>query len=480
MNQILRTRDARAEGLNNLSEPGVEEIFRKVQATRVDRVKMMIEEAHTQQTISSYENPLLSTIALRVFPPVLGDELLLDTLSGPIVDAVKLDYLPLPARAIGTSIPFTDALPAKPVAKSTSWAVTGAYAGGMAALIWLAGKTLRFPLAETGGWGTQGLINRPWAGSEGGKYVLKLLVSFFSHPLIGEDPSHKVHAIYFLAALASPVLTYTIDGYRRGNQRGLLSLPLIFLGLMQIKGIARIAPLHAILTALQPSMIPYARGVPMEVAKAVLPALTLGYAIPTALMLASTPNTESWQDWTALWQFCPVFVPALTSLISTGLRWWKRRSEPKPTEKKSEIPAYPDHKPAEDMPVLRSAYAGVFAVQAATHMAVLAYSWSHPTISICNMFFGVPNPLSPRWDLPNTAAKVNAFLKYDMLISCTAGVAGNLYSVWDLRRLGYVQTCDAIKAAVGVIVGQVVVGPGATWMGLSHWRERVLAETGRL
>lgn len=477
VNQLLRVRDSRPGGLDGLTEPEVERILQKVQETRHDRVKFLVDDSHKLEAISAYEIPIVSTFFLRVLTPVIGEAAILDNISKNFVGAVQIERLPTPARSVGTSIPWSDGLPAKPVGKRTSWLVSGAYAAGVGSLLWLAGKALRIPLEELTSWGGLGRIDRPWVGSEGSKLLMSKLVSFFSYPLVGRDPSHRVQLIYFMAELAAPILMYTVDGYRRANQRNLLALPSAFLGIMQIKAIARVAPVHAILSALHSSgMEPSGNSVPTEVAKALLPALTLGYAIPTALMLAPTANTKIWQDWTALWQFSPVFVPALTSLISAGIRWWNRRRGPKHREQEKDEGS---HSSSEGLSVLKSAYASVFTVQAAAHIAILAYSRFHPSISISDMFFGVPNPFSPRWNLPDTAAKANVFLKYDMLISCTASVASNLYSIWDLRRKGYVSTRDAMRAAVGVAMGVVAVGPGATWMGLSYWREGVIVDVGR-
>ncbi|KAK7413086.1 hypothetical protein QQX98_008034 [Neonectria punicea] len=65
-------------------------------------------------------------------------------------------------------------------------------------------------------------------------------------------------------------------------------------------------------------------------------------------------------------------------------------------------------------------------------------------------------------------------------IGVVGTAASNLYSVWDLRRLGYIRSSQAVKAAVSVVVGEALVGSGATWAGLWYWREDKIAHITRL
>ncbi|KAK6088712.1 FAD binding domain-containing protein [Seiridium cupressi] len=473
VNAIVRMRDTRSNGLASLNDEEVEMIFQQTQTARHEREKYLIAEAHKLQALSAYENHAMSTLLWKVIGPNAGDEYLLSLNRSAIMDAARLEKLPIPHRA--RLIPFNDELPARPKSMKMGRAIQGCFGAGMASLMWLASKSLRLPFAELGGWAGGAAISRPWSGS--GASLLKLIVSLFSYPVEGQTAASKLHLIYFLTQLASPVLSYTIDGFRKGNRISPLVFPSVFLGVMQVTGIAYIAPAHALIGALQGDITPTGRRISPEVSDALLPALALGYAVPTAMMLAPGFSTPTKQDLTALWQFSPVLVPAFTSLFEAGSRWLHRKRQGQwqqvpATDKGSESLQQQD---ANDMQSLRRVYACTAVVQTAVHVATLAVACWDQSISMSDMFFGVPNLMKAKWDLPNTASKVSVLLKYDMVIATAALFARDLYSIWDLRRHGYIRTREAVKAAIGTCLGQAVIGSGATSMILAYWRERAVA-----
>ncbi|KAH6649045.1 FAD binding domain protein [Truncatella angustata] len=470
VNAILRMKDARDSGLEALTDKEIEEIFDQTQSARHERERLLVADAHRLQALSAYENSTLSTLVWNIIGPIMGDELILSIWTNPMVGGARLEQLPIPWRK--RIVPFTDELPAKPQTGAKTYMGQGGFVIGMSFLIWLAGKSLRLPMAELGFWKGDVIIARPWAGS--GQSLLSKLVSFFSYPLTGSALAPKVQLVYFLCQLASPVLMYTIDGYRKGNRATLLALPSGFLGMMQLKGIGYIAPLHAVCRALQGTDSPIGRFVQPEVSEALLLALTLGYAIPTALMLAPGMDVSTRQDFTALWQFSPVLVSACTALFSTGLRWYRVQQRRRQLSFQTHVEGF-EHYATEDMRPLETLYTHGIAIQAASHIATLTYAYFHPGISISKMLFGVPNPFSATWNLPDVANKIAVFLKYDFGIACCAWAASGIYSIWNLRRLGYIQTTDAFKASLGTLIGQILIGPGATWLSIAFWQDRILA-----
>lgn len=479
VNAIVDMKESRSGGLDDLNEEEVLAIFRQTQSARHAREKMLVARAHEQQALSAYENPLLSSFMWNVVTPLAGEQSILNQYSTPIVGAARLKRLPVPQRA--REIPFDDELPAKTIGEETSLLVKGIFAAGATSLVWAAGKSLHIPVSELRGWAGLAPIAGPWAGS-GGDSLLSKMVSFTSYALHGGDVAVKAHYIYFLSQIVSPVLMWTINGYRRGSQGTLLALPSVFLGAGQIKGVGYIAPLYAAISAFHTNQFPPDYRVPAEAAQSLLPALTLGYAIPTILMLVPTPNIQSWQDFTALAQLSPLLVPGLTWLFSAGKRWWTHSRQHQTNSKDASLDQAAgavQQDPKEDASALRSVYTHAFAIQAASHVAVLAYSYFHPGISMTKMFFDMPGLSHAKWNLPDTGSKVAAFLKYDLMLSWITWAASSMYSVWELRRHGYVRSRDAVKGALGVLLGQLVVGPGATWTGVSYWQDRVVSEAGR-
>jgi hypothetical protein len=153
------------------------------------------------------------------------------------------------------------------------------------------------------------------------------------------------------------------------------------------------------------------------------------------------------------------------------LRRWEHRHR-SPEEHEAEFKRYEKG----DVPRLQNAYMYAFAVQSTVHIATMAYAWTHPGMSIVKAFFELPNPFQADWNIASVSQQVATCLRYDTVTALAGYLGGNLYSVWDLRRLGYINTRSALNAALGVVAGQFLVGPGATWAALWSWREGVIAD----
>jgi hypothetical protein len=468
-------RDTRSNGLVGLCDSEIEKIFAQTQSVRFERVKRLVDAAHQEQALSAFENRLLATVVWHFSLPLAGDDLIVSLFSDAIIDAARLEQLPVPKR--DRIVPFTDELPAKPMSQSAAYLVRGCLCLGMVGLIWLASKSLRIPLENLGRWAGVSAISRPW--SDVGQGLLRNLVSFFSFPVEGQPAGARVQLIYFIAQLASPVLLYTMDGYRLGSQSTLLSVPSIILTVMQLKGIAFVAPAYAIIRAFQYNITPTARRISRAATEALLPAMVLGYAVPTAMMLTQGTSSPTKQDFTALWQFSPILVPVLTHVLSNGISWWRSRQQ-RMGKTMYGIRPLQLHDGADSFEPLEMVYACTAVIQAIVHLVTVTYACYDPNISVVNMFFGVPNPLMESWDLPEAATKVAVFLRYDLGIASCAWLVSGLYSIWDLRRRGYVKTRDALMAAVSVCVGQILIGPGASATILSYWLDNVVAGLERM
>ncbi|KAL5356121.1 hypothetical protein BJX96DRAFT_185601 [Aspergillus floccosus] len=469
VNAILRKRKSRGGRLDNLTDEDIFDIFTETQSARHDRAEMIVREAHQRQALDAFEDPITSTIIQRVMQPLLGNESVFNRMQKGMSGASKLVDLPVPHKA--RAVPFNDELPAKPIPESVSSAVRWGFIGSMGLVLFITKKAFRLPFSSVGGWGETGSIVISWLGKTPVSEFLNMLVSVFSYPVLDKAPYAKLHLMNFLPQLISPLLIYTIEGYRLGNQGSFLALPSLFTAGMQVQGIGRIAPLHAILSAMFGTESIPGRTVPKEVAMSLVPAVTLGFVLPTIMSLWPTANISAWQHWIALWQFAPPLVNVLTAVFSAGLRRWRQRHSPT-EEHEADFERYKKR----DLPVLQRAYMYAFAIQSTVHMATMAYAWSHPGISIAQTFFGLPNPFRAHWNLASVSQQVATFFRYDAVTALAGYVGGNLYSVWELRRLGYIKTSSAMKTALAVVAGQFLVGPGATWAALWSWREGVIAD----
>ncbi|KAK7217804.1 hypothetical protein V2G26_005807 [Clonostachys chloroleuca] len=468
VNMLLEKKAARGGTLGKLKTKELEEVLERTQTSRHARAEKIVHAAHRHQRINAYENPLISTIITGYIFPLAGPEQILTRMSWNLIAATHLKNLPIPKRA--RMIPYNDELPALPFSNITSMVVRGGQIASMGTLVFISLKAFRFHIPEITKWAREAPIVIRWFGEGQITEVFSIFVSVFAIPLSDQDPGIRLQLSNFLFQLISPLLIYTIEANRVGNQGTGLMFDLLFAFSFQLRGIGQIGPLHAALHAVSSHELPTGRQIPVETAKALVPAIVLGYVIPTVLMFARTPSTVAWQHSIALWQFAPPIFVFLTRLISSTIKRY-HRAKGQEKEDKMDMERYAD----KDLPILRSVYTYAFATQATVHIASMAYAWSHPNISLFKSFLQVPNPFISDWNLPNLGAKLGTFFKYDMLLFTASSLATGLYSIWDLRRLGYVTTADAFTAFLGTVAGQFLVGPGATWSGLWYWRENRLA-----
>ncbi|KAF4334853.1 FAD binding domain protein [Fusarium beomiforme] len=428
INALLRMKDTREEGLSNPSDGDIHQIFSDVQSARYDRA----------QTIS------------RVRSSSSGESTL-NALGAPSPGGARIEQLPVPYRP--RAIPFHDERPAKPILGKLPIFVRCGFVCAMALPLLATTKTLRIPFEEL-------------SARSGSSNILNLLVTVFEVPMYDKDLSSRIRMSNFLPQLISPLLIYAIEGHRLGNQATPLAMPLMFTAAMQVQGLARVACFHSILISLFGFENPPSRAVPLRVAQSLVPAITIGFLIPTIIMLAPTPDVQGWRKWALLWQVTPPLFNVLLTGIATGLRKWKGE------EKQENIK---DRYEAKDLNALQSVYTFAFAVQATAHITSLAYGWGNPDVSLFDTFLSLPNMFETDWSLPSLGAKLAALCRYDLVFATVGYLGSQLYSIWDLRRVGFVRTDEAVKAGLLTLAGQWIVGPGATWAGLWYWRETKIA-----
>lgn len=259
---------------------------------------------------------------------------------------------------------------------------------------------------------------------------------------------------------------------------------------MQLLTISRIGLLYFILSIFFVSNGISSRRVPLEVAKKILPATSLGYFIPTALMILQLGDSFTRQDAIAIWKAATVYCAIIiTVLLKPGsqkvnheslFKSEKERTGGKvSTIERAMFPgdqAYEDLYPEyakDDVPYLRSAYFVAFLMCAIMHIGTFAYLaiYSTSELNFFSVFLNLPGVLSD-WDLPLSWSIV---YKYDMWFYFASLLVYLMYTVWDVRKLGYVTNVQAVKALVGILMGQILVGPGAVYAGVWWWKEGVVA-----
>ncbi|ROV97498.1 hypothetical protein VPNG_08697 [Cytospora leucostoma] len=254
---------------------------------------------------------------------------------------------------------------------------------------------------------------------------------------------------------------------------------------MQISGIEKIAPIYYLLAIATGDTTTADRRVAPETAVAVLPATLLAYVLPGALMaalpLTATEVSRSIFTPQILVSYAfflaPITVPLLTTAISKAVSWFTRRrgrhgsrTQAAGFRTKAVVDKSCDGEGRQyfpEIPRLRTAYAVAFAIQAAQHI----YTVTRTYLLSCTGQLSLVAVLRNLLTKPTVPGQEYA----SIALYAGATLGFGLYTVWDIRRRGYTTDRVASKAALGVVAGQVLVGPGAAYAGLWWWGEGVLA-----
>lgn len=210
------------------------------------------------------------------------------------------------------------------------------------------------------------------------------------------------------------------------------------------------------------------RPVPLAYAKALLPALVIGYLVPTiALFLPdSDPEQKLRQFLVFFWQPCPLYVNGLLFVLS---RVFSSPSDtPRAVEKKGASTATT----VQDVKYLNSLYIVAFAVTAAAHFATfyIILTSTEPQHSFTHVFV---KPYD--WGQSGVTKGLHAVFQADYWIIFLATLIWAYLAIWDLKR-GRKTDVSLITAFLMIVIGSVVVGPAAVLAGVWYWRENVMVK----
>lgn len=263
---------------------------------------------------------------------------------------------------------------------------------------------------------------------------------------------------------------------------------------LQLQGIDRTAPIYfleAVLPLRDDKQRTSSRRIDPDVARAVLPATLLGHVVPSLLMsvlpMTFTEVSRSVYGLQSIvchaFLYSPYTVPVLTYGIVAFRKWARYRANLRaPAGQRRAL-----HEVDEgytvggrlNTAVLKEDYSDLFSVQAAGHVLALA--------SLAAQSWGMWEKLTEAVPGASVLSRAKAvlgwilrpmdFTRFELLSLYVAATTSlGLYTVWDLRRRGYTTSREAKKAAAGFVVGNALVGPGASYAGLWMWREGVLAQ----
>lgn len=444
---------------SDITTADIDAVFAKTQVLREPRVKTLMKSSHEEQRFAAMESPILEFMARHATQFWSIDEKW-NGWSNSIEGGHKLEILDDPKRP--RAVPFHDEMASTPL--TPSYFPKIAVAALLYSVLYLAQQTLVLgpEAASPSGSFLGEAAKTVHTGFPSIDNLLSLLVWVFSEQVAGADPNKRIQCLYFLVNLIPIIYIWTVEGYRNGNIRSLVSLPSIFT-VYQLLGIGKVAPVYFLLSVYTTNRNVYARTtgrpVPSHAAKVLLPALCLGYVIPTAMMFLPHEESTTQQNAIAFWQPSPLYVPLLAWVGSKAVQ---ALSPTKPFD----LEIFENR----DLPYLQSGYAFCFFATAITHICTFLYAGLSPSVSISQAFFSLPE-----FD----SIDLTGFFKYDMLLCFSSVAIWLLYSLFELRRFGYIKTSTAFKALGLTLASGVLVGPGATYAGVWAWRESIIASYGK-
>ncbi|KAF4421743.1 Zeaxanthin epoxidase chloroplastic [Fusarium acutatum] len=456
------------------SDAHIEAAFSAVQEQRFQRVQWLVNDAHQMQQMQAMATPFLATIG-PILARLSSTQTLLQVLADKVVGATRINRISVPQRE--HTIPFNDELPSQPL--SWSWLPVGLGIISQAAIFRLATQILgRLEIPTT--FGGEPLI-KCYTGIRAADKILTTLVAVFGVPLASGNVAANIQWVSFTPLLLSTALDWTLESYRVGSKGLLTSFSSIFSIMYQLKAIGRIAPLYHLITVCESvfcgSVAPLTnRSIDKEAVEAFVPGITLGYIIPTALMLWPFKNKATWQKFTAIWQPFPVYVGLITAGLSTFLRSQRARDTPQPKPSKESLG--PRKRKAEAASLLRSVYVVGTAATALVHLYILYRTASSPDLSFSGVFGGIGYLVSGT-SPSDPSHKIHVFLQRDMLLNAISVLANSFYRTLDLRRLGYITSKEALTTSLAVLVAQPVLGPAATHIAFLGWREEMFMRIDR-
>lgn len=186
-----------------------------------------------------------------------------------------------------------------------------------------------------------------------------------------------------------------------------------------------------------------------------------GYTLPTILMFLPWKDAHTVQDFEALWQVCPMFVP----LICNALGYcYARRHNLRPI-----IPTAKQAFP--DVAHLKRLYFISGTLGLILHVYCLVKISLSSGMSLGSVFW--PD-LSAQ---PKTLGEgLRAVFLTDFWGFHVATYVWLCMAVWDVKRMGRTVN-DIGKASILIALSSFIIGPGATMSAVWYWRESALAKT---
>lgn len=438
---------------SEITTADIDAVFSKTQAQREPRVRMLVEETIKEHRFAVMDTPLMAFMGKHLLPLLSIDEKL-DPWSNYFAGCHKMDVLDVPKRP--HAIPWDDELVTAPL--KPSYLIKFAVAASLYAIFYISQQILIINPNDASTIFLGEVSKSVYTGIPAIDDLLRLLVWAFSEQVAGDDLNKRIQCVYLMLGLAPFIYIWTVEGYRNGNTKSLVSVPSIF-AVYQLMGLGKVAPWYFLISMYTTSRNTYTRPtgrpIPSHVAKVLLPAFCLGFCIPAAMLFLPHEDNTTRQIAISFWHATPVYVALLTWVGSKAMQ---ALSPTKPLD----LEIFDN----QDLPYLQAGYAFCFFTAAITHICSIMFTVLSPSATLYDTFLNFPGPGS---------VDIHAFWRWDLPLGFGPVLVWLLYSVYELRRLGYTTTSTMFKAMGLTLASVVVVGPAASYPGVWAWRESVIA-----
>ncbi|TDZ19491.1 FAD-dependent monooxygenase andE [Colletotrichum orbiculare MAFF 240422] len=429
------------------SEAAVEAALAQVHTHRHERAVNLVAEAHQLQMILTGRSPM-SKVVVNYLMPILGEEVFLKVAIPIAAASHRINRLPVPKRF--RLVPFNDELPAPPIVDKTAyWAPWILAVGSLGALLYHTAQPSTANVLVDSFKALQGLLPSP----ETGLAVSRELVTSV---ITAESPAETLR---LRANLFSTLALWLVEGNRYGNDLAVTTWPSACVAAYTLFGPKALLPSLGLSTLLLGSGNIPARHVPTNTAKSILPAVLLGYGVPTILASLPVQNPVFRQVVTVASNLSPLIAAGLSKVFPPAIQAVKNLVNPPepgvvvPDEEKE---TFNDMYNKTDVAPLKRTYAFAAGVCAATHIATALYT---------------------AFETPGGAGGL-LFSGSSGALFGLASVALSTYLTYDMRYRGFLTTKQAVAAGVANVVSNVLLGPGAAFSGFYYFREHVVSNLG--
>ncbi len=201
---------------------------------------------------------------------------------------------------------------------------------------------------------------------------------------------------------------------------------------------------------------PTSQAVPINQARTLSLALLVGFLLPTILIFMPWEDADTKQFFVALWQPCPLFVNALHFLF-TKISAFNNLESPK--KNMDDLSA--------NVRYLKHIYLTAFIISALVHViiVIMCLTSTDPQLDLYYVFV----PQQARGHLGLTEA-LHFILQIDWWVIFGASMIWCVQAMWDLNSMGKT-SLRPLDGLVAVVLGAIVLGPGATLSLVWWWRE---------